>query len=216
MSNFKGWTSEDVDRAMRTIAAQRAAPSPEQLQRMGEAARARIGGNKQDRADDRTAAEIGKMSDADFARNVGALVKAKAGQKMSHPEGQRKKNPEYRIQADFVKLMNARRPEVLVFSDTAAHIKKTKIQQMRANALSSPREKWPDVFIAQPSGDYAGFWIEFKADSPFKKDGVTLLKNDHIEAQAATMERLRSKGYKCEFAWSAEMAFEMVEAYLNL
>ena len=128
----------------------------------------------------------------------------------------RKQNPEYRIQADFVKLMNARHPEILVFSDTAAHIKKTKIQQMRANALSSPREKWPDVFVAQPSGDYAGFWIEFKADSPFKKDGVTLLKNDHIEAQAATMQRLRSKGYKCEFAWDAVEAFRMVEDYLNL
>ena len=179
--------------------------------------RTRIGGNKQDRADDRTAAEIGKMSDADFARNLGAVVKAKAGQKMNNPEGQRKKNPEYHIQADFVGMMNTRHPEILVFSDTAAHIKKTMIQQKRANALSSPREKWPDVFVAQPSGDYAGFWIEFKADSPYYKNEPTKLKkDDHIEAQAATMERLRSKGYKCEFAWSAEMAFEMVEAYLNL
>ena len=128
----------------------------------------------------------------------------------------RKQNPEYRIQADFVKLMNARRPEILVFSDTAAHIKKTMFQQKRANALSSPREKWPDVFVAQPSGDYAGFWIEFKAKTPFQKNGKTLLKNDHIEAQAATMQRLRSKGYRCEFAWDAVEAFRMVEDYLNL
>jgi hypothetical protein len=126
-----------------------------------------------------------------------------------------KAQPEYKIQAAFVREMNARHPGIMVFSDTAAHIKKTQIQQVRANALSTPGEKWPDVFIAQPSGDYAGFWIEFKAESPYKKDGQTLLSNPHIEAQALTMAKLRNAGYYCAFAWEVEIAIETVEWYLN-
>jgi len=128
-----------------------------------------------------------------------------------------KANPEYKIQAAFVRKMAERYPEIMVFSDTAAHIKKTMIQQQRANALSTPGEKWPDVFIAQPSGEYAGMYLEFKADSPYKKDGVTLLKNEHIEAQAATMQRLRERGYFVpDFVWSAEMAMTHINWYLNL
>lgn len=127
-----------------------------------------------------------------------------------------KAQPEYKIQAAFVKKMAERFPGVMVFSDCAAHIKKTMIQQQRANALSTPGEKWPDVFIAQPSGDYAGLYLEFKAETPYRKDGIVLLSNQHIEAQALTMTRLRSKGYRCDFVWTVEQAIETVEKYLNL
>jgi hypothetical protein len=129
----------------------------------------------------------------------------------------RKANPEYKIQAAFVREMQIRYPAVMVQSDTAAHIGKTMRQQMRANLLSTPGERWPDIFIAQPSGEYAGMYIEFKAESPYKKDGATLLKNEHIEAQAATMQRLRERGYFVpDFVWSVEMAMRHVEWYLNL
>lgn len=128
----------------------------------------------------------------------------------------KKAQPEYKIQAAFVREMSVRYPEIMVFSDCAAHIKKTLFQQQRANALSTPGEKWPDVLIAQPSGEYAGMWLEFKAESPYKKDGVTLLKNEHIEAQAATMGRLFNRGYQAHFVWTVEMAIEKVKWYLNL
>lgn len=127
----------------------------------------------------------------------------------------RKAQPEYKIQAAFVKLMAQRHPTVLVFSDTAAHIKKTQIQQVRANALSSPNEKQPDVFIAKPCGKYHGVFFEFKAESPYLKDGVTLKKNPHVEAQAATMAKLEKEGYFCAFVWSAEMAVGVFEKLLK-
>lgn len=128
-----------------------------------------------------------------------------------------KAQPEYKIQAAFVREMSVRYPGVMVFSDCAAHIKKTLFQQQRANALSTPGEKWPDVFIAQPSGEYAGMWLEFKAETPYKVDGVFLKKNAHIEAQAATMQRLRERGYFVpDFVWSVEMAMTQVNWYLNL
>ena len=128
---------------------------------------------------------------------------------------QRKKNPEYNIQKEFVQRMFKKYPHILVFSDAAAHVAKSMIQQVRANALQSPRQKWPDVFVAQTSGDYAGLFLEFKAETPYKVDGVTLKKSDHVEAQAKTMQCLRDKGYFCDFVWTAEMAMEITEKYLN-
>lgn len=128
----------------------------------------------------------------------------------------RKANPEYHIQAAFVREMSVRFSKVMVFSDTAAHIKKTQIQQVRANKLSTPGEKWPDVFIAQPSGNYCGLFLEFKAKTPYKADGATLKKNDHVEAQLDTMARLHNRGYFCDFVWSVEQAMKIVEWYLKL
>lgn len=138
------------------------------------------------------------------------LAQSKGGQKPS-----KKAQPEYKIQAEFVRAMALKFPGVMVFSDCAAHIKKTMIQQKRANALSTPGEKWPDVFVAQPSGDYAGLYLEFKAESPYKKNGDGLLANPHIEAQAATMDKLRERGYSCHFVWDSCQAIQVVKSYLE-
>lgn len=126
-----------------------------------------------------------------------------------------KQQPEYQIQAAFVREMAVKYPTVLVFSDTAAHIKKTKIQQVRANALSSAREKWPDTFIAKAVAGYHGVFFEFKAETPYLKDGVTLKKNPHIEAQARTMAKLRKEGYFAVFVWDVGMAVGIFEKLLK-
>jgi len=129
---------------------------------------------------------------------------------------ERKQNPEYQIQADYVLQMEQRHPLIMVFSDTAAHIGKTMFQQIRANKLQSTIAKdWPDVFVAQPSGDYAGLFLEFKAKSPYLKDGVTLSSDKHIRAQAATMDRLRERGYFCAFVWEVSQAVNLTNKYLN-
>ncbi len=127
----------------------------------------------------------------------------------------RKAQPEYAIQAAFVREMSIKHPTVIVFSDTAAHIKKTQIQQVRANALSSPNEKQPDVFINKAVGGYHGIYFEFKAETPYKADGVTLRKNAHVEAQARTMSKLEKEGYFCAFVWSVEMAVGIFEMLLK-
>ena len=147
------------------------------------------------------------------ATTVGAKPERETGATMAKP--QRKKNPEYNIQKDYVQEMGRRYPHVLIFSDAAAHVAKSMIQQVRANALQSKGQKWPDVFVAQPSGDYAGLFLEFKSETPYKVDGVTLKKSDHVEAQRNTMENLTQRGYQCWFVWSVEMAIEVTEIYLN-
>jgi len=128
----------------------------------------------------------------------------------------KKAQPEYALQCQFVAWMTWQHKGVLVFSDTAAHISKTVNQQARANKLQTPRIKWPDVFVAQPSGEYAGLFLEFKAGTPFKVDGVTLKKNEHIQAQSDTMDLLRAKGYFCEFVWRLEQAQKIVNDYFSL
>ena len=125
-----------------------------------------------------------------------------------------KQNPEYDIQAAYIKEMAIKWPGVMIFSDTAAHIMKTIIQQMRANKLSTD-VKWPDVFVAQPSGNYHGLYLEFKAETPYKVDGVTLKKSEHVEAQAKALEMLSERGYKTGFVWTLEMAILITVQYLN-
>lgn len=125
----------------------------------------------------------------------------------------RKKQPEYATQKAFARWLELKHPAVLFFSDAAAHVAKTMIQQVRANALSKSGEKQPDMFIALPANEFHGLFIEFKSDSPFKVDGVTLKKNPHNEAQAKTMQRLTEAGYATAFAWSVEMAIEIFERY---
>lgn len=126
----------------------------------------------------------------------------------------RKKNPEYEIQAEYVREISRLFPSVMVFSDTAAHIKKTIIQQVRANKLSTG-VKWPDVFVAQPSGQYAGLYLEFKAESPYLKDGITLSSDKHLKAQAECLEMLEARGYKACFVWTVSDAISITDKYLN-
>lgn len=126
-----------------------------------------------------------------------------------------KKQPEYAVQKSFARWLEIQHPKVLFFSDAAAHVAKTMIQQVRANALSKSGEKQPDMFIAHPANGFHGLFIEFKTDTPFKVDGVTLKKNPHIEAQAKTMQCLIDAGYATAFAWSLEMAIEIFTRYKN-
>ena len=147
---------------------------------------------------------------------IGANGERKAGAAMGKPK--RKKNTEYDMQREYKNRMSVKYPEVLVYADTDAYTKKTMFQQVRANALKTKGEKWPDTFVMQPSGEYGALLLEFKTETPYKMDGVTLkkTKDDHTEKQAATMQRLRERGYFCDFVWSVEMAMELTDKYLNL
>ena len=148
------------------------------------------------------------------ATTIGGKAERGAGAATAQPK--RKKNTEYNIQKDFVQRMGQKYPNILVFSDAAAHVAKSMIQQVRANALQSKGMKWPDCFIAQPSGDYAGLFLEFKAESPYLvSNPCQLKKSDHVEAQYQTMKRLSERGYDWAFVWSVEQAIEITEKYLN-
>lgn len=63
----------------------------------------------------------------------------------------------------------------------------------------------PDVFMAHPSSQYHGLFIEFKAK-----------KNKLTENQEIWFKSLESKGYKCIVCYSLEDAIKFIEHYLTL
>lgn len=100
-------------------------------------------------------------------------------------------------------------------SDTIAQVRLTVPQQVRNKKLQKPGFQCPDLLIFAVRGDRCGLFIELKARSPFKKGGVTLLRSDHVEGQAATMERLRREGYECHFAWEFDQCRAIIDRYLQ-
>lgn len=101
---------------------------------------------------------------------------------------------------------------------------------------------YPDLFIAEPrliygadpdidaSKDYAGLFIELKrpdtklirdkdATRPNKNEKVMRKKGDwfdtHIEEQAKTLQELRARGYKAEFAVGFAEAKKIIDDYLK-
>ena len=126
-----------------------------------------------------------------------------------------KQQPEYKLQTQVCEYLERQYPKVLFLSDTVASVKLTFAQQNRNKKIQKHGFKCPDLIILQPNNQFHGLFIELKAKSPFKKDRVTLISNEHIEEQNGTLNELLSKGYFATFAWSFEMAKEIIDRYLN-
>lgn len=100
--------------------------------------------------------------------------------------------------------------------DLAADIRLT-IGQATRNKRLHPRRAYPDLWIAEPASGYHGLYIELKKEgkSPYKKDGVTLRKDEHIEEQAAYIADLLARGYYATFAVGFVETITVIETYLN-
>jgi len=126
-----------------------------------------------------------------------------------------KQQPEYKLQTQVCEYLERQYPKVLFLSDTVASVKLTFAQQNRNKKIQKHGFKCPDLIILQPKDKFHGLFIELKAKSPFKKDGITLLSNEHVEDQAKTLIALLQKGYFATFAWSFEMAKKIIDTYLK-
>lgn len=133
----------------------------------------------------------------------------------------RKEHPEYTLQKQVCKYLNMQYPNVMFLSDTIAAVKLTFPQQARNKAIQKEGFKCPDLLILKPKITesnkmiYAGLFIELKTKTPFKANGINLLSNPHIEAQSKTLHQLSQLGYYACFAWSFEMAKEIIDKYLR-
>lgn len=125
-----------------------------------------------------------------------------------------KHQPEYHLQCQVCSYLEWQYPNVLFLTDTIAAIKLTLPQQVRNKKVQKKGFKCPDLTVFHPAGDYAGLFIELKAETPYKKDG-TLKKNEHLEGQAETMRKLTERGYQCHFAWSFEQCKDIIDNYLK-
>jgi hypothetical protein len=75
---------------------------------------------------------------------------------------------------------------------------------------------YPDLFIAEPMGVYAGLFLELKTETNkvYKKDG-TLAANTHHKEQARMLEMLRERGYMADFAIGYRDAVDKIIDYLE-
>jgi len=90
------------------------------------------------------------------------------------------------------------------------------MQASRNKQIQKNGFKCPDLIILEPRKGYAGLLIELKKESPFKKDGVTLYKNEHLEAQQKSIDDLISKGYLAFFKWEFDDIKELINWYMKL
>lgn len=125
-----------------------------------------------------------------------------------------KKQPEFELQKAVVKFIRLQYPKVLFLSDTVAFLKLTLPQASRNKSIQCADFHCPDLLILQPNGQFHGLFIELKAESPFKKDG-TLYKNEHLENQQKTINRLNELGYKAMFAWEFETIKRELKDFLR-
>lgn len=125
------------------------------------------------------------------------------------------KHQEYILQKAVCGYLEIQYPDVLFLSDTIGNVKLTEAQAVRNKLIQKKGFKCPDLLILEPNKSYKGLFIELKIKSPYKKDGVTLLKNDHLEAQRLSIERLSSKGYLCCFKWEFDDIKELINWYMR-
>lgn len=107
-------------------------------------------------------------------------------------------------------------PDVIFRTDFSAGVKMTMGQAVKHKRLQSDRA-YPDLFIAYPTEDYHGLFIELKADNVtvFKKNGE-LTSNPHIQEQHIMLERLTGLGYRASFAKGFDEAKRLIDEYIGL
>lgn len=122
---------------------------------------------------------------------------------------------EHQVYELVAKFLVVQYPEVVYRFDLAADLKLTMGQARRHKRLH-PIRGYPDLFIAEPRGEYHGLFVEIKRDgeSPFRKDG-TLRKDHHIEEQQEMLDRLESKGYKAVFGVGIGEVIDIIDEYLG-
>jgi len=72
----------------------------------------------------------------------------------------------------------------------------------------------PDIIIFEPTGLYAGLFLEVKAKTPYRRDGE-LYTDQHLREQKAVIDRLNKLGYHACFVWNFEMARKIINRYMD-
>lgn len=129
-----------------------------------------------------------------------------------------KNQPEFELQCAVAEYLRRQYPNVMFLSDVRASLKLTIPQQVRQKKLQADNFAMPDMVIFKPKRGpvfpYHGLFLEFKAETPFKKDG-TLKKNAHLKNQMAAVVSLRDLNYVAGFVWDFEMAKDLIDTYLQ-
>lgn len=105
-------------------------------------------------------------------------------------------------------------PNALFHSDYGAGVKLT-MNQAKAQKRIQNGMAWPDIFIAEPRGEFHGLFIELKAEGVkiYKKNGD--FANDHLIKQSECLIELRRRGYWAQFTVGFDEAKKIIDIYLK-
>lgn len=119
---------------------------------------------------------------------------------------------EYEIAKGIATYLKLNYPKIIFHVDLAG----LNLSRAQAGMLKATQggRGWPDLFIAQPSGQYHGLLIELKHETPFKLNGE-LKKDEHLEEQRDMMAQLSERGYLAQFSWGFDMTKELIDNYLK-
>lgn len=126
-----------------------------------------------------------------------------------------KKPSEEQEQIAIANYIAEKYPKVEFHSDFGSGTRLSMGQAKRQKLLNASRRGWPDIFIAEASGKYYGFFIELK------RTGIKLKKKDgtyaceHYQEQAEQLKKLRKKGYKAEFSIGYEETIKKIDKYMK-
>jgi len=126
---------------------------------------------------------------------------------MKHPPPK-----EEQVQRVVCNHIRTKYPDVVFISDLSG-IKLPIGLARKVSGLKSSRGI-PDLFIAEPRGEYHGYFIELKRANVklYKKDGSFV--NEHISEQYHLLSKLNSKGYLASFCMGTDDAIQAIDKYL--
>jgi hypothetical protein len=86
-----------------------------------------------------------------------------------------------------------------------------------ASLVNYPSRGWPDLLLFEPRHGKVGLAMELKriGGKLYKKDGVTLLKNEHLAEQQDLLQRLAFRGWEVCFCVGYNEATKIITAYLT-
>lgn len=126
-----------------------------------------------------------------------------------------KQKKEESLQIAVARFLMMKYPDVIFNSDIASGMRLTIGQAVKAKMMRSESGQ-PDLIIMEARGPFYGLCLELKKDKDalFLKDGKTYKKSEHIDKQAAMLERLRKKGYHAVFVCGIDEAMFAINYYM--
>jgi hypothetical protein len=123
---------------------------------------------------------------------------------------------EERIKESVATYLLLQYPDVVYRFDIGADIHLPIGLAKKSKRIHKHKRGYPDLFIAEPRGNYHGLFIEIKTDSGkvFKKNGI-LRNNQHVIEQDVFLHILRDKGYMAEFGFGFDHIKELIDNYLK-
>ena len=125
------------------------------------------------------------------------------------------KQTEANVHRMVCQYLKVRYKDVIFASDFAAGLKLTRYQAAMQKIHKSHRG-YPDLFIAQPIGQWSGLYLELKREGVIVRlQNGSLTKNPHIQEQWDVITKLRLKGYCANFAVGFDEARRIIDWYLG-